>query len=231
MAGQPPGHLQWQEATVSAAKSETETARTIVLQSAQWDTHRAGQHIDIRLTAPDGYQATRSYSISSAPGEAPQITVERVEDGEVSSFLLDVLAIGDIIEIRGPIGGYFVADPSPSPLLLIAGGSGIAPLRAMWRAAPATTEVTILYSARDRTRVIFRDELEDRDRVRTHLTRESAPGYIAGRVDRDSLMASLDGSIDPRPYVCGPTAFVETVISALKPLLNDPRSIRAERFG
>jgi ferredoxin-NADP reductase len=221
----------WQDAVVVATTSETNTARTIVLDVPNWVSHRAGQHIDIRLSAPDGYQATRSYSISSGPAEPPQITVERVDDGEVSPFLVDVVADNDTFEVRGPIGGYFVWDPDPTPLLLIGGGSGIAPLRAMWRAASDATPVTVLYSARDQGRLIYRDELAARDRVRIHLTRDTAPGFVEGRIGQDSLSAALDGKSDPRTFVCGPTAFVEAIITDLTSLMDDPRTIRAARFG
>ena len=127
--------LAWRAATVVDSITESTTARTLVLGIDGWDSHRAGQHMDVRLTAPDGYQATRSYSLSSGPGEAPQITVERVDDGEVSPFLVDEIAVGESFEVRGPIGGYFVWKPADAPVVLIGGGSGLAPLRAIWRAA------------------------------------------------------------------------------------------------
>lgn len=232
MPSQPSRRLLWQEATVTDTTAETDTARTIVLHVPNWDAHRAGQHLDIRLTAPDGYQATRSYSISSAPDEPPQITVERVDDGEVSPFLTDVVEIDDTFEVRGPIGGYFIWQPNPKPLLLIGGGSGIAPLRSMWRAAPDTTPVAVLYSARDRARLIYRNELQEREGVTIHLTRDTAPGFVDGRIDQASLLDALGGAIDDtQTYVCGPTAFVEAVVSELGSLLDDPGVIRAERFG
>jgi ferredoxin-NADP reductase len=231
MTGQAPGRLAWQQATVTAGFAESETARTIVLDVPAWGTHRAGQHVDVRLTAPDGYQATRSYSISSAPDEPPQITVERVGDGEVSPFLVDVVEVGDTFEVRGPIGGYFVWEPEATPLLLIGGGSGIAPLRAMWRVAPDASQVTVLYSARDRTHLIYHDELARRDRVSIHLTRETAPGFGEGRLDTNSFVTALDGDTQPQTFVCGPTAFVEVIIAELSRLVDDRRTIRAERFG
>jgi ferredoxin-NADP reductase len=133
--------LAWRNATVTSATPESATARSLWIDVPGWDDHVAGQHIDVRLTAEDGYQATRSYSLSSGPGEVPQITVERVDDGEVSPFLVDVVEVGDTFEIRGPIGGYFVWNPTAErqPLLLIGGGSGIAPLRAIWRPPPTTS--------------------------------------------------------------------------------------------
>lgn len=131
--------LAWREAIVVGSVAESTTARTLVLGIDGWTSHRAGQHLDVRLTAPDGYQATRSYSLSSGPGEAPQITVERVEDGEVSPFLVDEIAIGESIEVRGPIGGYFVWEPSEAPVVLIGGGSGLAPLRDLAGRGQAST--------------------------------------------------------------------------------------------
>ena len=134
----PLAHLAWRDATVASAVTETPDARSLVLEVPGWSGHVAGQHVDVRLTADDGYQATRSYSLSSGPGEAPMITVQEVEDGEVSSYLVRDIAVGDVLEVRGPIGGYFVWTGRPRPLLLIGGGSGLAPLRAMWRAADPT---------------------------------------------------------------------------------------------
>ena len=231
MASPRTGRLLWQQATVVKTTAESATARTIVLDVPQWSTPRPGQHVDIRLTAPDGYQATRSYSLSSAPNEAAQITVERVEDGEVSPFLVDIAEVGDTFEIRGPIGGYFVWDPSPQSVLLIGGGSGIAPLRSMWRAAPEGTPVTVLYSARDRSRVIFGDELEAREQVTIHLTRETVPGFAEGRIHHDQLRAALTDQPEALVYVCGPTAFVEAVTSGLSTLIDRSDRIRTERFG
>lgn len=231
MVARRPAKLAWTEATVAAAIAESETARTIALDVPGWRTHRAGQHLDMRLTAPDGYQATRSYSISSAPGEDPQITVERTIDGEVSPFLVDVVEIGDTLEVRGPVGGYFVWDPGPTPLLLIGGGSGIAPLRAMWRAAPVASQVTVLYSARDRSRVIFAKELAARDGVTIHLTRSAAPGFVAGRIGPAAVAAAVAVGAEADVFVCGPTSFVETMTTALATVIDDRRRVRVERFG
>jgi ferredoxin-NADP reductase len=222
--------LMWQQALVVDAIEETSSARTLVLDVPNWAMARPGQHVDVRLTAPDGYQATRSYSLSSSPGEPPQITVERVDDGEVSPFLVDVVEVGESFEVRGPVGGYFVWDPSPTPLLLIGGGSGIAPLRSMWRAAPKTAPVTVLYSAQTQDRVIYSEELKNLDGVQIHLTRETARGFRDGRIDSESLAAAVS-SRTAQVFVCGPTAFVESVIGDLTPLIDDAHSIRAERFG
>ncbi len=223
--------LAWAHATVSDVKQESPTARTLILDVPGWIDHQPGQHVDVRLTAPDGYQANRSYSISSAPGEPPQITVERVPDGEVSPYMVDVVEVGDTFEVRGPIGGYFVWEPKPAELVLIGGGSGIAPLRSMWRAAPAPELVTILYSARDAERLIYRRELDTFDgRTHIHLTRATDPQYRSGRVTGADLeVAIVDRESDI--FVCGPTAFVESIATDLAALVGDPRQIKTERFG
>ena len=225
--------LVWRTATVIRTIAETPTARTIVFRIPQWSPHHAGQHLDLRLTAPDGYQATRSYSLSSGPNETPQITVEGVIDGEVSSFLVETVVDGDTLEIRGPVGGYFIWAPQPAPLLLIGGGSGIAPLRSMWRAKNPNAPTTILYSARTRDRVIYQDELAALApaTVKIHLTREEHDGYETGRIDTNALKAALTTTAPPHTYVCGPTEFVESVIKALTPLHPDSTMIRTERFG
>ena len=183
-------HLGWRDATVTGTRSESSTARTLTLDVPGWEDHIGGQHIDLRLTAPDGYQAERSYSISSGPGEQAEITVEKVDDGEVSPFIVDVVEVGDTLEVRGPIGGYFVWDgASDKPLLLIGGGSGIAPLRAIWRAAAGTVPVAILYSARTKDRVVFDDELSANANLdaRVHLSRENVDGYVHGRIDQAAI--------------------------------------------
>lgn len=226
-----PDVLTWRSTTVTATVAESATARTLVFDGSEPSSHRAGQHVDLRLTASDGYQAARSYSVSSAPGEPLQITIERVDDGEVSPYLVDVVEVDDAIELRGPVGGYFVWDPAPTPLLLIGGGSGIAPLRSMWRAAPDPSMVSVYYSARTADRVIYGDELASRDHVTITLTRERHDGFAHGRLDLDLLVEQVAGGEPPATYVCGPTAFVETVLSRLAPHFDDPRSLRAERFG
>ena len=225
--------LAWRQATVADTITETDTARTLILDIQDWDGHLAGQHLDVRLTAPDGYQATRSYSLSSGPTEAPQITVERVADGEVSPYLVDVIEPGDEIEIRGPIGGYFVWEPATGGRpLLVGGGSGIAPLRSIWR-AQASTRATVLYSAQTAERILFRDELAAGTEVdaRIHLTRATHPDYESGRIEADDLQRVIESAPPDITYVCGPTAFVEDVARHLVNLNVDPRTIRTERFG
>jgi len=223
---------------------ETERASSIVLRAGDWAGHRAGQHVDVRLTAPDGYQAQRSYSIASAPEDRDLVlTVERLDDGEVSPYLADELRPDDELELRGPIGGYFVWEESlGGPLLLVAGGSGIAPLRAMLRhhvARRSTVPLRLLYSARSLDAVIYREELmraaaPDIVDVRFTLTRERPAGWdgYARRIDRE-LIADVAWPADDRPlvYVCGPTPFVETAATELVGLGHDPLRIRTERFG
>ena len=218
----------------------TETARTksIALAAADWPGHQAGQHVDVRLTAEDGYQAQRSYSIASAPeDEHLVITVQRLDDGEVSPYLTDVLEPGDELELRGPIGGYFVwREALGGPLLLVAGGSGVVPLRAILRhhrAIGSEIPVRLLYSARTREDLIYRAELEGYDTTIT-LTDEQPQGWTGrtGRIDSDFL-AELAWSPAERPrvYVCGPTGFVEAVADALVTLGHAADRIRTERFG
>ena len=224
--------------------AETDRTTSIVLRLPGWPGHRAGQHVDVRLTAEDGYQAQRSYSIASAPEDGDVVlTVERIEDGEVSSYLVDELRPEDELELRGPIGGYFVWEQSlGGPLVLLAGGSGIAPLRAMLRhrlGSGSGVPVRLLYSARSQSELIYRDELtraggrEGVD-VRFTLTRERPDGWQGydRRIDRE-LIADVAWPPDERPlvYVCGPTAFVEVAADALVALGHDPRRIRTERFG
>jgi ferredoxin-NADP reductase len=223
---------------------ESPRAKSIVLDPPEWPGHRAGQHVDIRLTAEDGYQAQRSYSIASAPeDELLTLTIERIDDGEVSPYLTDVLEPGDELELRGPIGGYFVWEASlAGPLQLIAGGSGIVPLRAMlrhWAAADRPVAARVLYSARSLDDAIFRDELlglaaGDELDVRIALTRAwpaDWPGH-RGRIDRAFVDAVAWPPQDrPRVYVCGPTAFVEAVAESLVDIGHRPDSIKTERFG
>jgi ferredoxin-NADP reductase len=209
-----------------------------------WPGHRAGQHVDVRLTAEDGYQAERSYSIASAPEDADVVlTVERLDDGEVSPYLTEELQPGDTIELRGPIGGYFVwEEKRGGPLFLLAGGSGVVPLRAMLRhylAIGSTVPVRLLYSARSLGDVIYRDELQrmidDHGLdIRFTLTREQPPGWrgYSGRID-EALLADGVFPADEHPlvYICGPTAFAESAADALVALGYDPSTIRIERFG
>ena len=214
------------------------------MDPADWPGHRAGQHVDVRLTAEDGYQAQRSYSIASAPEDDHLVlTVERLEDGEVSPYLLDELRPGDALELRGPIGGYFVWNESHGgPLLLLAGGSGIVPLRSMLRhraAVESSVPVRLLYSSRSLGEVIYREELARLDAangvdVRFTLTREWPDGWqgFRRRIDRE-LLGEVAWPAEERPlvYVCGPTAFVETAANGLVDLGHDPRLIKTERFG
>ena len=223
-----------------------ETARTksIVLDLPDRLRHRAGQHVDVRLTAEDGYQAQRSYSIASAPEDGYlMLTVERLEDGEVSPYLTDELRPGDPIELRGPVGGYFVwEEPLGGPLLLVAGGSGVVPLRSMLRhhrAIESIVPVRLLYSARSLDEVIYRDELmrmaaHDEIDIRFTLTREQPEGWrgYARRIDPELLdEVAWPPSEPPLVYVCGPTGFVEAAASALVGLGHDSGRIRTERFG
>jgi ferredoxin-NADP reductase len=225
-------------------RTETARVRSFALECPNWPGHLAGQHVDIRLTGEDGYQAERSYSIASAPeDERLLITVERLDDGEVSPYLCDQLAPGDELELRGPIGGYFVWTPAlGGPLLLIAGGSGIVPHHAMlrhWAASHSTTPVRLIYSARSLADVIYRDELmrlasSSGADVRFALTREwpdAWSGYRR-RIDLELLReAAWPPGARPLVYVCGPSGFVESAANALVALGHDPLRIRTERFG
>ena len=215
-----------------------------MLRLRDWPGHRAGQHVDVRLTAEDGYQTQRSYSIASAPEDSELVlTIERLEDGEVSSYLVDELRAGDELELRGPIGGYFVWEQSlGGPLLLVAGGSGVVPLRAMlrhWAGGERAIPARLLYSSRSLSDVIYRGELmrlaaDHGADVHLTLTREWPEAWDGhrGRVDRQ-LLEEVGWPPGERSlvYVCGPSAFVETVASTLVDLGNDPSRIRTERFG
>jgi ferredoxin-NADP reductase len=230
--------------TVIELVKETSRVTSIALDLPEWRTHRAGQHVDVRLTAEDGYQTQRSYSIASAPEDDHVVlTVERLEDGEVSPYLVDELRSGDGLELRGPVGGYFVwEDALGGPLLLVAGGSGVVPLRSMLRhhrASQSTVPVRLLYSARSLDEVIYRDELSrigghDGIEVRLTLTREQPEEWrgFRRRVDQ-KLLDAVGWPPRQRPlvYVCGPTGFVETTASALVALGHEPGRIRTERFG
>jgi ferredoxin-NADP reductase len=235
------GRLTWQVAAADEVVEETARVRTIVLDVPDWPGHRAGQHLDVRLTAEDGYQAAREYSIASAPGEPVAITVERLDDGEVSPYLTQELRVGDAIELRGPVGGYFVWSPEDGgPLLLVAGGSGVVPLRAMLRhrrRSGSEVPVRLLYSSRSLDDVIYRAELDepaDGIEVVHTLTREQPAGWTgySRRVDAE-LLGELAWPVDrdPLTYVCGPTSFVETVASVLVALGYPPRRVKTERFG
>jgi ferredoxin-NADP reductase len=243
-----PGRLDWRVATVVDVRDETARARTLTLDVPDWAGHRAGQHVDVRLVAEDGYQAQRSYSIASAPEDsAVALTIERIDDAEVSPYLCDVLRVGDGLEVRGPIGGYFVWDVAQAgPLFLVAGGSGIVPLMAMLRHHARALESTrtqapakLLYSARSWDDVIYRVELERLADspyvdVTIALTRD-APADWRGhrrRIDRAMLEeAGWPASRAPRIFVCGPTPLVESAASLLVALGHDPLRVRTERFG
>jgi ferredoxin-NADP reductase len=238
--------IEWQIATVVKVRLETQSVKTFTLQLPDWVPHRAGQHYDVRLTAPDGYQAQRSYSIASSPEQHGQIelTVERLAEGEVSTYLHDVLIVGDKVELRGPIGGYFVWEASMGgPLLLVAGGSGIVPLMAMLRhrqAVGSSIPVRLLYSSRNYEDIIYRKDL---DQLRTDhsglevfhtLTRQTPEGWsgYARRID----YRMLEEVIQPfgknlKAYICGPTALVEGVANSLVALGVPTDQIRTERFG
>jgi ferredoxin-NADP reductase len=235
------GRLTWQVATVDEVVEETPRVRTIVLDVPDWPGHRAGQHLDVRLTAEDGYRAEREYSIASAPGEPVAITVERLEDGEVSPYLCDELKPGDGLELRGPIGGYFVWDAEDGgPLLLVAGGSGVVPLRAMIRhrqRSGGKVPVRLLYSSRTLEDVIYRaelDQLGDDFEVVHTLTREQPTGWTgyARRVDA-ALLGEVAWPADDgvRAFVCGPTSFVEAVADGLVELGYPQGRVKTERFG
>jgi ferredoxin-NADP reductase len=238
------GRLTWQLGNVVELISETPRVKSIVLDVPDWPGHRAGQHIDLRLTAEDGYQAQRSYSIASAPEDDHVVlTVERLDDGEVSPYLTDELRTGDGLELRGPIGGYFVWETTlGGPLLLVAGGSGIVPLRAMLRhrtAARSTVPARLLYSSRSLDDVIYRDDLnclaaDEEVDLRLTLTREWPAAWKGhrGRVD-SALLGEVAWPADEGglTYVCGPTGFVEAAANSLVELGHDAARIRTERFG
>ena len=235
------GRLTWQVATVLTVSDETARVRTIMLDAPDWAGHRAGQHLDVRLTAEDGYRAERSYSIASAPGEPVAITVERLDDGEVSPYLTEELRVSDGLELRGPVGGYFVWSPQDeSPLLLVAGGSGVVPLRAMLRhrrRSGSAVPVRMLYSSRSLDDVIYRAELDepsDGVEVVHTLTRTQPPGWQgpARRVDAALLdQVAWPADADPLAFVCGPTSFVETVATGLVELGYPQERVKTERFG
>jgi ferredoxin-NADP reductase len=233
--------LSWQTATVISVTRETASVVTIALDPPDWPGHRAGQHLDVRLTADDGYTAERSYSIASAPGEPLSITVERLDDGEVSPYLAGELRAGDELELRGPIGGYFVWERGDGgPLMLLAGGSGVVPLRSILRhrqRAGSDVPVRLLYSARALPDVIYRDELDrygDGAQVSYTLTRSQPPGWTGhrGRVDQALLtQVAWAAEANPLAFICGPTSFVETAAAGLVGLGYPPDRVKTERFG
>jgi len=236
----------WQSATLRDKRTETDRAATLHLLTDAWPGHRAGQHVDVRLTAEDGYQAQRSYSIASPPEDDGDValTVERLDDGEVSPYLVDEMAPGDMCELRGPIGGWFVWDADDGgPLLLVGGGSGVVPLMSMLRhraALHSRVPARLLLSARSLDDVLYADELHGLDAgddeldVSITLTRTAPPDWpgYARRVDRSMLEEVAWPAADrPRVYVCGPTPFVETVAAGLVDLGHDAGLVKTERFG
>jgi ferredoxin-NADP reductase len=238
------GRLTWRLARVAGIRPEAAGAATLALEVPGWPGHRPGQHVDVRLTAEDGYQAERSYSIASAPDrEHVELTVERIDDGEVSPYLVGELRPGDQLELRGPVGGYFVWEPGlGGPLQLVSGGSGLVPLMAMLRqraAAGSTVPTRLLHSSRTFEGILYREELErlaaDAGLEVTHtLTRAQPPGWdgYSRRIDAAMLQeVAWPPTGRPLAYVCGPTRLVESVATALVELGHDPARVRTERFG
>jgi len=240
------GRLTWRVATVTAVRPETATTRTLVLDVPDWPGHEAGQHVDVRLTAEDGYTTQRSYSIASAADSSTvELTVQRVVDGEVSSYLVDVAEPGDRFELRGPIGGYFVWRPSVKPVLLVAGGSGIVPLMSMIRTRkahpPGLGPFKLIYSVRSPADIIYADEIRhtrapDDGYERNYVfTRETPPGWPdpPGRLDAAKLARAAPWlpRNEPEYFVCGPTGFVEAAADLLVAAGHAPERIKTERFG
>ncbi len=235
----------WRLAEVVDVVPETPRARSLVLEVPGWEGHRAGQHVDVRLTAPDGYQAQRSYSIASAPEDGRLVlTVDRLDDGEVSPYLTDELVAGDRLELRGPIGGWFVWEVKDGgPLLLVAGGSGVVPLMAMIRhraAVGSEVPARLVYSSRSYEEIIYRDELEglaaqdDSLEVFHTLTRSRPEGWEGHDRRIDARMLSevaWSPEASPLAFVCGPTPLVEAAATALVGLGHDPARVKTERFG
>ena len=243
------GRLSWRVAELAAVRDETPTARTLVLAVPGWPGHQPGQHVDVRLTAADGYSAQRSYSIASAGGQqgavpSLELTVQRLADGEVSPYLTQVLAVGDPLELRGPIGGWFVWDTAGGqPVLLVAGGSGIVPLMAMIRAravAGGRVPFRLIYSVRDPGTALYAAELAERERAGDGLTvsyvyTRAAPagsGLPTGRISGSVIAAAgFPAGQAPAVFVCGPTGFVEATADLLVDAGHDPHAIKTERFG
>ena len=238
------GRLGWLLASVSARRVETSRSITLHLEADTWPGHLPGQHVDVRLTAPDGYRAQRSYSIASAPRPGHlELTVEDLDDGEVSPYLSEELQPGDQLELRGPIGGYFTwTEEDGGPLLLVAGGSGIVPLMSMLRyrhEIGSTVPTTLLYSSRAWDEIIYRDELEhfgDEDGLRVihTLTRSQPDGWdgYTRRIDA-AMLEAVAGNPPPNSlaYICGPTPLVESVANGLVLLNYAAGQIKTERFG
>ncbi|WP_320066213.1 ferredoxin reductase [Micromonospora sp. RTGN7] len=237
--------LTWRVARLVERRPETPTAQTLVLDAPGWPGHLPGQHVDVRLTAADGYQAARSYSLAGpADGDRIALTVQRVPDGEVSPYLIDVWAVGDPVEVRGPVGGWFVWRPAETmPVLLVAGGSGAVPLMAMVRgrrAAGSRAPFRLIYSVRTPADVFYADELhrrarDDRGLDVAYVYTRAAPDGWRGEPHRigaaDVNTHGWPPDLDPLCYVCGPTGFVEAVADMLVGLGHPPGRIRTERFG
>jgi ferredoxin-NADP reductase len=241
----PPRRLQWQVAEVSDLIEETPRVRSLTLALPDWPGHKPGQHVDVRLTGEDGYRAQRSYSIASAPeSNSVTLTVERIEDGEVSPYLSIDVQRGDKFELRGPIGGHFVWTAAQGgPLFLVAGGSGIAPLMAMLRhraAANSKVPTTLIYSSRSFEDIIYREELDrlaaadDGLKIVHTLTRKQPAGWPGGTRRIDRAMLETEGfapAAKPRIFICGPTQLVESAAQTLLDLGHDRTLIKTERFG
>jgi ferredoxin-NADP reductase len=243
------GRLSWRVAGLAAVRDETPTARTLVLAVPGWPGHLPGQHVDVRLTAADGYSAQRSYSIASAgsrngPVPSLELTVQRLANGEVSPYLTQVLSVGDPLELRGPIGGWFVWEPAGGqPVLLVAGGSGIVPLMAMIRARAAAGRrepFRLIYSVRDPGTALYAAELAEQEQAGDGLTvsyvyTRAAPagsGLPTGRISGSVIAAAgFPATRAPAVFVCGPTGFVEAAADLLIDAGHDPRAIKTERFG
>ncbi len=241
-----PAPLRWQIATVKAIGVETPRVKSFILTLPDWMEHQPGQHYDVRLTAPDGYQAQRSYSVASNPERRGEIelAVTLLEDGEVSSYMHSVLVPGDLIEVRGPIGGYFVWNAAlGGPLLLVAGGSGIAPLIAMLRhraAAGTMVPTRLLFSSRSLEEVIYLKELEELASTHTGfevfhtLTNAQPPGWTGySRLMDEPMLKEVAGPLgqEPRVFICGPTPLVEAAANILVKIGLPPANIKTERFG
>jgi ferredoxin-NADP reductase len=236
--------VNWLVATVAETIAETARTTTLRLDVPGWPGHRAGQHVDVRLTAEDGYQAQRSYSIASPPGaDRIELTVVRIDDGEVSPYLTTIAEVGDQFELRGPVGGWFVWDgDDTTPVLLVGGGSGVVPLVAMMRhhaRVGSAAAMQLVYSARTLNDVIYGEELDaladsGHRAVTLTLTREASPGWEGHRGRIDAMLLDEVGwpaRVRPRCYVCGPTPFVEAVSLALVDLGHDAALVKTERFG
>jgi ferredoxin-NADP reductase len=242
----PSSRLTWQIATVKAVRVETKRTKTFTLSLPSWTAHRPGQHYDVRLTAEDGYQAQRSYSIASEPERRGEIdlTVERLTEGEVSTYLHDVLIVGDRVEVRGPIGGYFVWEAATGgPLMLVAGGSGVVPLMSMIRhrrASGSTVQTRLLYSSRTPEDVIYADELRRLNDLHDGLevihtfTRAQPPNWTgySRRIDAEMLKEVVQPlGTRAQAFICGPTSFVEAAADGLVAAGLPAEQIKTERFG